>query len=180
MFQSIPHSFLQAKIEELQQALFFSSGNSLLKIPVHIVNTLNADELGQIWFVVPHPQQAIQEFDKEFPAKLDFFKKGKSFYLKILGKAFIVTDPEELNTLYSIPEEIKQKTRSKEVVLLKVKIQYADYFETAVSNYSNSLAKIKDRLYKWFYYQQHGVHAAKGSRSISLHEMITLPNIYSN
>src|SRR3977135_2659643 len=109
MITVLPLSFIQHKIEELRNALFFSTTQSLLKIPTHIVNVLKVDELGQIWFAIPKPAQHIHEFDNSFAAKLDFFKKGKDFYLKLLGKAFIVNDPEEINTIIYINEEIKDQ-----------------------------------------------------------------------
>ena len=72
--------------------------------------------------------QNIQEFDKEFPARLEFFKKGKSFYLKIMGKACIVNDPEEVNGLVHVSDEVKSKAMC-QLVFVKVKMQSAEYME---------------------------------------------------
>src|ERR1051326_9179490 len=83
--------FLQQKIQELKNALFFSQNTSLLRIATTIVSVIKVDELGQMWFFVPRPQQALHEFDREFPVRLEFFRKGKEFFLHVSGKAFIVT-----------------------------------------------------------------------------------------
>jgi hypothetical protein len=128
MTNHLPLSFVQQKIVELRNALFVPLSDSLLKLSVCIVNVIKVDELGQIWFAIPFPVQDIREFDNAFASKLDFFKKGKNFYLKILGKAFIITDPEEINNIQIMPEA-RERALRQEIVLIKVKITNADYFE---------------------------------------------------
>src|ERR1017187_7264969 len=111
----LPLPFIQQKINELQTALFFVISNTVLKIPSHIVTAAEADEEGRIWFAIPKPVQSVGEFDKEFPAKLDFFKKGKEFYLKIEGKASIMTDADELKNVVHIVDKLKQKLKFKQI-----------------------------------------------------------------
>ena len=108
---------LQKKISELRSALFFSLGESVLRMPTTIVTALKVDDVGQIWFFVNRPMQNIQEFDREFPARLEFCRKGKSFYLKILGKACIVNDPEELHGLVDVSPEIKARAMGQLVLV---------------------------------------------------------------
>src|SRR6201986_717756 len=91
--------FLQEKIQDLKNALFFSQNTSILRMATTIVSVLKVDELGQMWFFLSRPQQALHEFDREFPVRLEFFKKGRDFFLHVSGKAFIVTDPEEINSM---------------------------------------------------------------------------------
>jgi len=91
--------FLREKIQELKNALFFSENNSVLRMPTTIVSILKVDELGQLWFFTPRPSQALHEFGREFPVRLEFFRKGKGFFLHVTGKAYIVDDPEEINGL---------------------------------------------------------------------------------
>ena len=127
------HSFnstlLRQKIQELKNALFFSENNAVLRMPTTIISVVKVDELGQLWFFVPRPTQALQEFDREFPVRLEFFRKGKGFFLHIKGKAYIVDDPEEVNSL--LFEELKEQLSSN-MVLIKVKMGKADYFESAI------------------------------------------------
>lgn len=141
--------FLQEKISDLRSALFFSLSNAVLKMPTTIVTALKVDDVGQVWFFVNRPVQNIQEFDKEFPARLEFFKKGKSFYLKIMGKACIVNDPEEVNGLVSVPEDVKTKAMS-QLVLVKVKIQSVEYMENTPPETIGWLHAIRAQLNKWF------------------------------
>ena len=141
--------FLQEKIHELRSALFFSLSNAVLKMPTTIVTALKVDEVGQVWFFVSRPMQNIQEFDREFPARLEFFRKGKSFYLKITGKACIVNDPEELTGLVSVSEEIRSQAM-KELVLVKVKIQTVEFMEKSPAETGRWLQSIRGQFQKWF------------------------------
>ena len=65
----------------------------------------------KLWFVIPKPSQLIHAFDKTFPGETGFFQKGRDFYMKIFGKAFLVNDPEEINTAECLNETIKQLAR---------------------------------------------------------------------
>src|ERR1700742_5238778 len=118
--------FLQQKIQDLKNALFFSQNSSLLRIATTIVSVLKVDELGQMWFFISRPQQALHEFDREFPVKLEFFKKDRDFFVHVLGKAFIVNDPEEINSL--VHDDIRELAGNN-LVLIKVRMSKADYFE---------------------------------------------------
>src|SRR5882672_3973288 len=182
MITYLPLSFVQHKIEELKNALFFSMSESLLKIPAHIVNVLKVDELGQIWFAIPKPAQHIHEFDNSFGAKLDFFKKGKDFYIKILGKAFIVNDPEEINTIIYINEEIKQKARKNEIVLIKVKITHADYSEKkpAQTSANSVFRNARMLLYKWFAHAQEEQYNLSAFKKIPVRGVMSNYNVFTN
>jgi general stress protein 26 len=140
--------FLREKIQDLRSALFFSQNTSLLRISTTIVTILKVDELGQMWFFVPRPRQALHEFDREFPVKLEFFRKGKRFFLHILGKAFIVTDPEEINSL--MYEDIKEKATD-HLVLIKVKMSKVDYFESAPASQPGWWKDLRKQVHSWLF-----------------------------
>jgi Pyridoxamine 5'-phosphate oxidase like len=148
----LPLPFIEEKIKDLEYALFFSMSEAVLKIPACVVKVLETDQIGQLWFVIPRPSQFIHAFDKTFPVKLDFFRKGRDYYLKILGKAFLVNDPEEVNTIECLNESIKQQARKNAMVIVKVKISHAEYVEKApVKPSAKSLiAEVKNRVYSWF------------------------------
>ena len=141
--------FLQKKIQELKNALFFSQNTSLLRMSTTIVSILRVDELGQVWFFVSKPQQALHEFDREFPVKLEFFRKGKKFFLHLTGKAFIVTDPEEINCL--VFDEIKERVAD-HMVLIKVRMTKADYFEsTPAADHVGWWRDLWTQLHAWLF-----------------------------
>jgi len=141
--------FLQQKIQELKNALFFSQNTSLLRIATTIVSVIKVDQLGQMWFFVPRPQQALHEFDKEFPVRLEFFRKGKEYFLHVSGKAFIVTDPEDLNGL--VDEDIREQMGD-QMVLIRVKMGKADYFDNSYSSvHAGWWRELKAQLHTWMY-----------------------------
>jgi general stress protein 26 len=176
----LPLSFVQEKALDLENALFFSISESILKIPVCVVKVMQADEFGQLWFVIPRPAQHIYEFDRTFPAKLDFFKKGRDYFLKVLGNAFIVTDPEEINSIDSIEASLRKRVMMHELVLLKVKITHADYSEKADAKPSpvSLLKTIKSSVYKWFLHndQQQSLTFER----IPVNTGIPSPKLFSN
>src|SRR5450755_1918656 len=149
-------AFIEAKIKELENALFFSMSDAVLKIPTCVVKVLQTDELGQIWFVIPKPPQFIHAFDKTFPVKLDFFRKGKEYYIKVFGKAYLVNDPEEINSVECLNEHTKQRARNSEAVIVKVKINRAEYVETSPAKVSAKaiLHQVKNKLDEWLQQSQ--------------------------
>lgn len=120
-------SFLQDKIRNIGSAIFFNLSDSVLKLPTSVVSTLKVDDFGYIWFLVQKPKQDLGAFEKEFPVRMDFFKKGSSCFLQVNGKAYVVADPEEINTLQMSSEA---QMALSEMVLVKVKILKAEYYET--------------------------------------------------
>jgi general stress protein 26 len=123
--------FLKEKIQEIGSAIFFNLSDSVLKLPTSIVSTLQVDDYGYVWFFVQKPKQTLKEFEMEFPVRLDFFKKGTSYFLQVMGKGWVVTDPEELNAYVTLPEDMKSIANG-QMLLVKVKIMKAEYYETGV------------------------------------------------
>ena len=152
----LPIAFIEEKVRDLENALFFSMSDAVLKIPTCVIKVLETDELGQLWFVIPKPSQFIHAFDKTFPVKLDFFRKGRDYYLKIFGKAFLVNDPEEINSVECLNETTKQQARRSETVLIKVQMSHAEYVEKAPVKASTKtiLNRVKNKIYRWFQFSQ--------------------------
>ncbi len=128
-------NFLQEKIREIGSAIFFNESDSVLKLPTSLVTTLKVDDYGYVWFFIQKPKHTLQEFEKEFPVKLDFYKKGTSYFLQVTGKGWVVDDPEEVNGFTNLPLAVKQMTLE-DMVLVKVKIGRAEYYETGTTRHS--------------------------------------------
>jgi general stress protein 26 len=128
MSKKNPIAFIQQKIQELKTALFFPETGSLFNIPNYLVNLAELDEAGNIWFVIHKPAKYIDPLDTKFSCKLDFFKKGMSHYVKVQGKATILTKlaascPIEMY-------EINQFMKRNQMAAIKVEIEQAEFFET--------------------------------------------------
>jgi hypothetical protein len=141
--------FLQAKIQEINSAIFFNLSDSVLKFPTTIVSTLKVDDYGYVWFCVKKPKQSLKEFETGFPVRLDYFKKGKESFLQIMGKAWVVTDPEEINTMVSLSEELKDWNKE-ESVLVKVKMMKADFQESLSRGNASWWSNTVSAVTTWF------------------------------
>ena len=143
-------NFLQQKIEEIGSAIFFNLSDSVLKLPTSVVTTLKVDDYGYVWFFVKKPHSQLREFETEFPVRLDFFKKGVDYFLQVSGKAWVVTDPEHLNNLLTVVAEDVKNVSLDEMVLVKVKMLKADYYETQTRNKTTWWHNAMNTIVTWF------------------------------
>ena len=143
-------NFLQEKIQEIGSAIFFNLSDSVLKLPTSIVSTLKVDEYGYVWFFMQKPKQSLKEFETEFPVRLDFFRKGLDYTLQIIGNGYIVNDPEELLVITTNISEVKQFDPGK-MILIKVKMTRADYFDNISGSKSSWLQNAISLLQSWIF-----------------------------
>lgn len=151
MMNFLQLQFLQKKIADIQSALFSNESEAVLKLPTSVINALAVDDAGQIWFFVNRPSQLLREFDKEFPAKLNFFKKGKDYFLHITGKAYIIDDPEELYHLVSLSDEIRDAAINNTYVLVKMRVQKAEYFEHRSMKSAAGWNSPINKIFSWMF-----------------------------
>jgi general stress protein 26 len=138
--------FIKEKIEDLQIALFHTHSKGLLKIPNTIIHTHAVDDNGDILFFINRPKQRITEFEQEFLAELNYFRKGKNYHLNIFGKARIITDPEELTYIVNLtPEEVNKAIN--EQLLIKVKILTVDLYDDKLEKKNHLFKKAQNLFY---------------------------------
>jgi len=146
-----PLHFLREKIGDIRSALFFSQNNDIIKMPTSIITVLRVDDDGCIWFFVARPQQYLDAFEKEFPARLDFFRKGRSYFLQVTGKAYIVNEKDaSVEELANVSQQIKENAMH-ELVLMKVKIYNAEYFDNSVEEKSFWWNSFTQTIQRWFF-----------------------------
>ena len=149
--QELQAGILKSKIMELQSALFFSESSSIVKLPTHVISDVELDNEGQIWFVIPKPAMHIEAYDTEMSAKLDFFKKGKDFFVKLRGVAVLQTDLEEANGNADLSDEMKAKMKDEAVIAVKIKIQDIDMVDNTPKPSQNWLQASRSQLSSWFF-----------------------------
>jgi len=142
---------LQSKIMELQSALFFTESTSIVKLPTHVISDVELDNEGQVWFVIPKPAMHIEAYEKEIPAKLDFFKKGKDFFVKIKGVAFLQTDLMEANTNTALSAEMRERMSDPAVLAVKVKLTETGLVDNSPKPSTNWLQASRSQLSSWFF-----------------------------
>ena len=101
--------FIREKIYEIRHAVMYSMSNGLVRIPNSIVSVIKVDNDGHIWFLCNPPAQNIEECEWVFPARLQFYKKGKFFRLEVSGKATVMNNEHPVNP---VEGEKKGKTYS--------------------------------------------------------------------
>ena len=96
--------------------------------------------------MVTRPNQHLNSFDKEFRAKLDFYKKGVSYYMHVRGKACIVDDPAEIDHNDVLPDDLKKMALTS-MVLIRMNVSEANFYPTDKSVVSLKLALPKLKLH---------------------------------
>lgn len=142
--------FLKEKINNLVSAIFFNQSDAVLKLPTSIVRILHVDEYGYIWFFIQKPPQQLTEFEKEFPVKLDFFRKGLHYSLQVIGTGHIVSDPEDIQIITTNVNEMKHFDPGK-LILIKVKMTRADYFDNISGAKTSWLQNAINTLQSWIF-----------------------------
>ncbi len=122
-------AFLKEKIKDIRIALFKSEINSELQLPNNIIQTLKVEDDGTIWFFTSCNGEYAQNIDRSFYAYLDYYKKGTECRLQLSGRATIVEDDGEAFLTMSN----YSKSTASRLVLVKMKIMQAEYFETKQS-----------------------------------------------
>lgn len=147
-------SFLKSKIDEIKIALFKSEMNSELQLPNNIIETLRVDNEGNVWFLTSCTGNQKNHIDKSFYAYLDYYKKGTECRLQISGKAELIDDEEDA----FITMSNYSKTTASRLVLVKMKIMQAEYFENKPSENISLKEKIVYAFNNLFFTHSHRVY----------------------
>lgn len=130
--------FICDKISELKTAVMYSMSNELVRLPNDIVTYVNIDEEGQLWFISHLPPQLVSECEREFPARLHFFRKGYDYFIEVSGKAEIVSD---------ICSDSENKENN--AVLIKMTMRNVEYREPHARKEKTKMQLMLEKSYKW-------------------------------
>lgn len=144
--------FLKQKINSIKIALFKSEFNSELHLPNNIIQTLKVDDDGTVWFFTSCNGNYAEYIDKSFYAYLDYYRKGTDCRLQISGKANIVEDEND-----EIGDNIQKGVYGK-LVLVKLKIMQAEFFENRPHSPASWGDKIKNMIHHIFPAATHRVY----------------------
>ena len=117
---------IKKRIEEIGSALIYSQSNYEMKLSTQIISTAKVDD-GMIWFMVPR-SEFNTNCETSFPVQLDYYRKGKLFYLQVYGTANFISREEELNCLPGFTDEMKGILKSK-MMLVSVTVLKIDLYE---------------------------------------------------
>lgn len=131
--------FIREKIYEIKHAVMYSMSNELVKIPNSIITVLKVDNEGNIWFLCTPPAYRVEECECVFPARLQFYKKGKFFRVEVSGKATIMNN--EFNHNSSAAGKDKP-------ILIKMAMTNIEY-TSAEPKEKGKIEAILENSYKW-------------------------------
>jgi hypothetical protein len=147
-------SFITEKIKQIQIALFKSEINSELLLPNNIIQVLKADDDGYIWFFTSCTGKQAKSINRTFYSYLDFYKKGSDCRLRVNGPATIIED--ENDNFISISNYSKSVASS--LVLVRMKIMQAEYFEGHGSEKISWKNKIFSTINNLFFDSDHKIY----------------------
>jgi general stress protein 26 len=100
---------------------------------------------------MPKPVQQVKEFEQKFPVDLNFYRKGKDFFLNIAGSAYIVFEPAEIDEMMEVTNLGNNQLKGN-WILVKVEIIDARYHASAaVSARHNRLVNVSSLINKWLF-----------------------------
>ncbi len=162
-------NFIAGKIKDIQYAIFYCHSNHSLQINNTIINSSKVDDRGRIVFFINRPTQSLSQAEQEFPVGLNYFQKGKNYFMNILGSGKIISDPKEIANETALQNnEVEGILCSK--VLVVVTISKVDFYDTDFERKNLFLKKmwsVFSKLFDWF---------GSASRSYKMREPTPLHN----
>ncbi len=139
--QDANFQFLKKKIKEIKMAMFRTEIDAELKLPNNIIQTFRVDNDGTVWFFTSCNEKYADNIDRSFYAYLNYYKKGTGCRLQLSGVATIADNEDD--GLISIDTATR-------MVLVKMKIMQAEYFENKVLPAVTFTEKLKSAIYNIF------------------------------
>lgn len=146
--------FLKEKIKDIKVALFKTELNPELQLPNNIIQTLKVEDDGTVWFFTSCNGNHVKNIDRSFYAYLSYQKKGTSCHLQLSGKASLVKSDNE--GLFSICNYSKGSYGK--LVLVKMKIMQAEFFEDKFSENISWTEKLKYTFNQFFMPPSHRIY----------------------
>jgi hypothetical protein len=117
-----PVRFLAEKIRGMTKAIFRADSYARLTLPNNVIDTLEADDEGNIWFFTSCNDNHTKYSEKEFYAYLEYYQKGCDERLLISGLAYI-------QDAGSIPDRFKERCKdiNNTTFMIRLKVMKAEY-----------------------------------------------------
>ena len=138
--------FLKEKIKDIKIALFKTELNPAWQLPDNIIQTLKVEDDGTVWFFTSCNGKHVENIDSSFCAYLSYQKKGTGCRLQLRGKACLVKNDND--GLFSICNYAKGSYGK--LVLVKMKIMQAEFFENKFFENISWSEKIKNTFTHFF------------------------------
>jgi len=131
-------AFISDKIKEIGIGMFRSETNSELQLPNNIVRIIKVEADGTLWFFTSCIGFQAENIERSFFAHLEFHKRGTDCRIEINGIGNIAENKEDLFELSNY-----SKGTAERLLLVKLKIMQAEYFESSPLTNLSVTEKIK-------------------------------------
>jgi len=129
--------FIREKIYEIKSAVMYSMSEGVVRLPNNIVSVVKVDDDGQVWFVCTAPNRQMEASECVFPARLHFYRKGKSFHIQVSGQATIINQEFSENQAVDSP------------LLIKMRMTNVEYSAAAEKKPPSRMEVLLSDSYKW-------------------------------
>ncbi len=146
-------AFIQNKIMDISYAKFSTDLTPEFCLFTNVIKTIKSDSDGNIWFFTSCKGEYAKNINQEFFACLDYYQKGRNFYLRINGKASIAE---------TAPDFADAQIAGNNNILIKCKITKAEYFENEQQYKLSARERLVKYISKLFYSNSHKIFDFSG------------------
>lgn len=140
---------IRNKVSEIGSAIFYNVSDAPKPFSAGLISSVQYDEDGLLYFFASRPKHLVQE-DCRFPAVLDFYRKGKPYFLKINGTAELVTDERELLYYRSRLDDTVQEPASRpHTALVRLRVERVEYTDHTAPT-TGFFQRIRSAVHSWF------------------------------
>lgn len=141
---------LTDRINSFQYGLFMNLSNQEFRLPNGIARLIHADEQGNCWLLFHTNLQDAGVFEKEFPARIRLYEKGKEYYIEAGGKAVIQTSPEEWSACPAISYGMAKALRYHGLIVC-LKMNHVTVTSTQKNRFLQQLYNWMEQTTDWFF-----------------------------
>lgn len=140
---------LAERMNSFQYGLFMNLSDQEFRLPNGIARLIHADEQGNCWLLFHTNLQDAGVFEKEFPARIRLYEKGKDYYIEAGGKALIQTSPDEWAACPAISYGMAKALRYHGLVVC-LKLNHVTVTSTQKSRFLQSFYDWIEQTTDWF------------------------------
>ena len=98
--------FIRHKLKRMTHAILRNLSVHPLRWPDDIIQFLEIDTHGQLWFSAHRPRQCINTLEHSFPARVLLYQKGLDYYIESSGVMSIPSDETDIVPSVTVSDEL--------------------------------------------------------------------------
>ncbi len=139
--------YLQSKMKDIGIALFKPEIDFDTNIPNNIIQLLDVEDDGHIWFYTSCCKAPNALIPEQFYGYLDFYKKGTDCRIRVNGIATVAKNDED-NLAVAMP--INSAEKNNNLILIRLKVMQAEIFENKPQQHVSFANRLKGAFQLFF------------------------------